>query len=163
MNQCIRKTGQSSVSSLPLIIGLVAFTPSIAVALETLCTRDEYVFWSCSAAGKVYSLCGQSAESPDTGYLQYRAGPATRPDIIYPASQTPATDNFRYQLLNRAAAVHFESAGFQHSIYESINAEASIDVEKDGKRLLSVRCDSSSNTLTLTSTINEFKAMGIYD
>lgn len=157
-DQCMIRHKLSSA----IITSLITFASGFSAAQENLCEDHEEVIWSCSSAIKVYSLCGSEHVKDEPGYLKYRAGTTKETEFVYPDSSQAPRDVFKYRLLNTTAVVEFENGGYRYLIYESINGEATIEVDKDGKTVANIECDSSTDTLTLTPTIKQFKAMGIY-
>jgi hypothetical protein len=146
-----------------IIVALFALISGPSVAQESLCDSSEQTVWSCTTKAKIYSLCAPKSGNPEKTYLQYRVGTPTRTELIFPSFRRPPTGVFRYLLYNTTASVQFENAGYQYAIYETINGKASIEVTKRDRTVASIQCDASTDTLTLTSTIGQFKDMGIYE
>lgn len=146
-----------------IIVASMAFVSGSSFAQANLCGSGEQTVWSCTAKAKIYSLCAAKSGSPKENYLQYRVGTPARIELVFPSVRRPPAGVFRYFLYNTTASVQFENAGYQYAINETINGEASIEVTKGDRIVASVRCDKSTDTLTLTSTIGQFKNMGIYE
>ena len=146
-----------------IIVALMALVSGSSFAQESLCDSSEQTVWSCTTKAKIYSLCAAKSGNPGKNYLQYRVGTPARMELIFPSFRRPPAGVFRYLLYNTTASVQFENAGYQYAIDETINGEASIEVTKGDRIIASVQCDTSTDTLTLTSTIGQFKDMGIYE
>lgn len=146
-----------------IIAVLLAFVSGSSTAQGSLCDRSEQTVWSCTKKARIYSLCGPNSGSQEKAYLQYRVGTLARKEFVFPSSHGPPAGVFRYLLYNKSASVQFENDGYRYAIDATINGKASIEVKKGDRMIASIQCDASTDTLTLTSTIGQFREMGIYD
>ena len=119
--------------------------------------------WSCQAGRKVYRLCASQDLGPTTGHLQYRVIRSGKIEFQYPSANAHPRGVFRLALLPRGASLSFTDAAHEYGIYEPLAGQTTIDVSKGGKGVASVTCTKSSDTLTLTSTQDLFKEIGIYE
>ena len=138
-----------------------AATAAPATAKGELCEPNEQTIWSCAKGAKRYALCASKEIGAATSYLQYRAGVPARPDFVFPATRRPPKGVFKFANYNKTARVHFENAGYRYEILESIYGQATIDVAKGAKSVASIKCDTSTDTLTLNTTMEQFHQMGI--
>jgi len=73
--------------------GVMAPAPKIA----SHCSPQEKVIFSCGTANdKIISLCSSSTLTSSEGYLQYRFGPAGKPELIYPATMEHPSKHFQF-------------------------------------------------------------------
>jgi hypothetical protein len=152
----LRRNFAANLSALLLAV------PSLAAAQDSLCTGNEQMVWSCQAKGKIYSLCASPEISNSTGYLQYRAGSKTRVELNHPTTQRHPRGYFSFQLMPRGVSVTFTNKGYEYVISEPLAGRTSVNVSKGGQSLPPIECKSSSESLTLTTTINQFKAVGLF-
>jgi hypothetical protein len=151
-----------------LLIPLLLLLPtSLALAEATSpthCTTTETTIWSCSAKNKVYAVCASPGFGPGKGTLQYRAGPVGKPEFVFPKTPVGPKEVFHFTLLAQGAQLSFTNGGYRYDISEPLKGNTSIWIAKgDGPAKQAVSCRLSSDTLTLTTTINLFKSVGIYD
>lgn len=149
--------------------------PMLAVALSALlvhtaalaglgaCTTAERDIWSCEANGKFYTICASNDLGPDTGYMQYRVYQRATQEFAYPATPQHPKGLFKLNLLPRGAALQFKNEAYVYVISEPLAGATKISVRKGSQHLASVNCTDYSDTLTLTSTLNFFATLGIYD
>lgn len=137
--------------------------PLNAIAQPSLCTREELTEWSCSAKGKIYSICSSKDLSATAGYMQYRAGKLSKTEFTFPEQLKHPKDIFRLNLLARGASFSFSNGAYEYNIYEPLGGPTLIDVSKGDNPLASITCSSATDTLTLTTTMNRFRLFGIYE
>lgn len=126
----------------------------------TLCTAAEVTEWSCSTRSTRYALCSSKDLGPHSGYLQYRAG-TTRTTFRYPAAPEHPAGRFELHLLPRGVSMRFTNDGVQYAIDEPLAGPTTIDLMRDDAPLASITCRTSSDTLTLTRTLEHFRAAGV--
>src|SRR5262245_1524391 len=92
-----------AITSVSVMAPAPTATPSVmALTLKVTshCTPEEKVIFSCAATNaKVISLCSSSPLTSSDGYLQYRFGPADRPELVYPATREHPSKNFQFGTL----------------------------------------------------------------
>ena len=145
------------------LVFLYTSVPLVATATESHCTAIESVIWSCSSNNKIYSVCASKNLGASTGYMQYRVGYLRKPDFLYPEKPQHPKSFFNFELLNRAARLNFTNVKFHYEITDQLIGESYIDVTKNEKPVATVTCSDSTQTLTDTTSINLFKAIGIYE
>lgn len=145
-----------------VLVAAALFAP-VALAQSNLCSKDEVTVWSCSTKAKVYSLCASRDLSPSSGYLQYRAGKGAKAEFAFPDPPQPPRGHFLLRLAPRGASLSFKNGDYDYWIYEPLAGSTTIDVLKAGKPIGTVTCSWSSDTLTLTETLNRFQALGAYE
>jgi hypothetical protein len=96
--------------------------------------------------------------------MQYRAGrPGKAPEFVYPSQLVSPKGFFQFGLLAQGAQLSFTSGKYLYEINELLKTDTIIYVSKDGKYVGNeITCHPSSETLTLTTTMNRFKLLGIY-
>jgi hypothetical protein len=97
--------------------------------------------------------------------MQYRAGFAGKPEWVFPEQLSHPKGIFHYRVLAQGAQLSFVSGDYHYDLYEPLKGDASIWVSKGEvtKTKPTINCRTWTDTLTLTSTINRFKALGIND
>ena len=127
------------------------------------CHAEERSLWTCQAGRKVYALCASQDLGPATGHLQYRASKNGKVEFGYPSAKVHPRGVFRLALLPRGASLFFTSQGHEYSIHEPLAGKTTIDVSKEGKGIAGIMCAKSSDTLTLTSTLDFFREIGVFE
>src|SRR5512147_2857202 len=65
---------------------IVALVPALAFATETAeCQPPLRALFSCMAGAKTISICGSADLTTSGGLLQYRFGPPSAAELIYPS------------------------------------------------------------------------------
>jgi hypothetical protein len=146
----------------PYLLVALSLLPLSSIAQTSLCTQGEVTEWSCKAKGKIYSLCSSKDLSPTTGYMQYRAGKSSETEFTFPEHLEHPKGYFRLGLAPRGAWLTFSNAGYEYFIYEPLIGPTLIDVVKSQSPVASVTCRSATDTLTLTTTQDRFRLLGIY-
>src|SRR5262245_5598365 len=78
----------------PAAMSAVVATP---LAIKSHCAPGEKVVFSCSTTNaKIISLCSSSTLTASEGYLQYRFGPAGKPEFVYPATMEHPSKHFQF-------------------------------------------------------------------
>lgn len=144
-----------------VLICILGLSSRAAIASNSHCTSSEDVVWSCSANKKVFSVCASKGLGKDTGYMQYRAGPAGKPDFLFPKTHRHPVGLFTSRLLARAASLSFQNGQHVYTVVDPLMGEAQIEVFKDAKFIATIECGQSTHTLTDTTTLNLFKSIGI--
>ncbi len=133
------------------------------MAQPSLCTPSEVTEWSCTAKKKIYSLCSSKDLGAKAGYMQYRAGKASKTEFVFPERLEHPKGNFRLVLQAKGVMLSFSNAGYEYAIYEPLAGSTHIDVTKSqGAQVADVECNSATDTLTLTTTMKRFELLGIY-
>ena len=132
-----------------------------ASALTSLCEPEERTLWSCERMGKTYALCASRSADASAGYMQYRVGNVGAVEFSYPEALKHPKSAFRFSLLAKGASLAFENAGYDYSIYEPLMGRTTINVRKNDRDLSTFECESATETLTLTTTINRMEDWGI--
>lgn len=145
------------------LLAAISFFHLNAMAQPSLCAPNEVTEWSCAAKKKIYSLCSSKDLGANAGYMQYRAGNASKTEFVFPERQAHPKGNFRLDLQAKGVVLSFSNAGYEYAIYESVEGSTLIDVTKSqGAQVAAVTCNSATDTLTLTSTMKRFELLGIY-
>ncbi len=96
--------------------------------------------------------------------MQYRAGSNGKVQFVYPSQRVPPVGKFRFSLLARAAQLSFQNGEFTYEITEPLIGKTEIWVSQGGKGAVqAVECLNFTESLTLTTTQNRFKSLGIYE
>lgn len=150
--------------SIILSLGLLMVSPSAMAGDPSHCAPNEEVIWSCSSKNKTFELCASKDLGAASGYMQYRAGPPGKPEFVFPSKLVSPKGFFHYSLLAQGAQLSFTQGQYEYNLTEPLKGNASIWVLKgDEKAKLAVSCQKWSDTLTLTSTLDRFKSIGIYE
>jgi hypothetical protein len=79
-----------------LILVLILLSYATAsFAVDTLCTPDEKIIFTCSSGVKVASVCASKDLSPTNGYLQCRYGKGSKIEFIAPKVKKGLPPNLR--------------------------------------------------------------------
>jgi hypothetical protein len=96
-------------------------------------------------------------------YMQYRAGSKGKIEFVYPAQRGAPAGKFRFSLLAKGAQLSFQNGEFMYEITEPLIGTPQILVSRKNVNLTIIECQDHSDALTLTTTINRFKSLGIYE
>lgn len=140
---------------------ILCLLPINALTQPSLCKQDEVTDWSCTAKTKIYSVCSSKNLGAATGYMQYRAGKSTKIEFNFPEKLQHPRNIFQSDMLPRGVSLSFSNGEYKYTITESLSGLTMIDVSKAQKTLATISCDSATDSLTLTETINRFKTSGI--
>ena len=143
-------------------LAMAASLPSMA-APGTLCSTDEEIIFTCNTKRKTYEICASRDLGATSGYMQYRAGSNGKVEFVYPKRRMLPTGKFKFVLLARGAQLSFQNDEFTYEIVEPLIGTPQIWVSQKDKSLSSIECLNHSDFLTLTTTQNRFKALGIYE
>lgn len=150
-------------NSSTLLFAALSFFHLGAIAQTGLCTQGETTEWSCTAKKKTYALCASKDLGAETGYMQYRAGRGSKTEFVFPERREHPKGHFRLALQAKGVMFSFSNAGYEYAIYEPLAGSTHIDVaNSQGTQVADVTCDSATDTLTLTTTMERFKGLGIY-
>lgn len=96
--------------------------------------------------------------------MQYRAGSNGKVQFAYPSQRVSPVGKFRFSLLARGAQLSFQNGEFIYEISEPLIGKTEIWVSRgSGGAVLAAECRNLTESLTLTTTQNRFKALGIYE
>jgi hypothetical protein len=142
---------------------LLAAGPSQALAQKEAaaashCTVDETIIFACPVDNqRLLSVCVSQEYGPDSGYVQYRSGPAGKAETVVPAEKavpSRAAQSGTWMFSGGGGAyLRFEEGGISSHVYTAIgrwgdNGEtverAGAWVEKDGKVVSDIRCKGSA-------------------
>ena len=134
------------------LTNLIYFLSSTVIASESHCNTQEQIIFSCSIGTKVVSVCASKDLSATQGYVQYRFGVTSKPELLFPSStQTivPRT-NIQARTLMFAggggAYLRFINGNYNYNyiVYSAIGqswgAKDGIVVEKDRKIMVNLLC-----------------------
>lgn len=142
----------------------VVVSPVSATAAPSLCKADEVTQWSCVTRRKIYSVCASADIGTTAGYLQYRVGQPSKVEFSYPTTPQHPKGLFHFYLGGRGASLIFSNAGYEYWLGDDVQGKAQINVLQGKRSVASVACASSSTpSMSNTSTLNKFKAIGIDD
>jgi hypothetical protein len=129
---------------------------------SSLCRSPEQsVFW-CETKSRRFELCASDDLGPAAGYMQYRAGSGGKADFRFPEALEQPKGNFELVLVARGTVLVFRNGQVTYEINQPLAGSASIVVTREGRPGDGIPCRRDSDTLTLTSTIDRFKALGIF-
>lgn len=145
-----------------LVLAITQTSASMATS-KLLCSADEEVIFSCITKLKTYAVCASRDITATSGYMQYRAGNG-KAEFIYPKRRIAPPGKFQFNLLPRGAQLSFHNGEFTYEIVEPLIGKPQIWVShENGSPVLAAECQNHSDSLTLTTTQNRFKSLGIYE
>jgi hypothetical protein len=144
-----------------LVLSALSVLAPSSIAQSSLCTQDEVTEWSCTAKGKIYSVCSSEGLSPTTGYMQYRAGTTSKTEFAFPEPPRHPKGFFHLNLLPRGASLGFSNGGYEYAIDEPLAGATFVAISKGQGPVAFVTCKSATRTLTLNQTMDRFKLLGI--
>jgi hypothetical protein len=126
-------------------------TPSVMASMLKVtshCMPEEKVIFSCDTANaKVISLCSSSTLTSSDGYLQYRFGPAGKPEFVYPATREHPGKYFQLGTLMYSGGggefLKFRNGEYTYIVFDGIGKgweKAGVVVSKSEKRIAYLPC-----------------------
>jgi hypothetical protein len=97
---------------------LASFLPTVSLAAETLCERNEVVRFSCRIknSAKTVSVCSSKILNEDSGYLQYRFGTPKKIELTFPSERKNTLGEFTWES-HRPYQGYYDSLGFVNGEY----------------------------------------------
>lgn len=124
-----------------------------ALVVKSHCAPQEKVIFSCATANaKIISLCSSSTLTSSEGYLQYRFGPAGKPELVYPATKEHPSKHFQFGESNYSSGVglylKFKNSEYTYALF-SVSTKfgerrAGVDVSKPGEQIAYIECKGKS-------------------
>ncbi|MDR1509008.1 MAG: hypothetical protein LBS53_05175 [Synergistaceae bacterium] len=123
-------------------------------AVASHCAVDETIIFACPVDDqRLLSVCASREYGPDSGYVQYRSGPADMAETVVPAEKAApsrAAQSGAWMFSGGGGAyLRFEEGGTSYHVYTAIGRwgnnggtaeRAGALVEKDGKVVSDIRC-----------------------
>jgi hypothetical protein len=132
------------------VLGAVVLTSVMAQkpTVVSHCKANEEVIFSCTTTkAKVISLCSSSLLTPDSGYLQYRFGPANKPELVYPATNEHPKKLFQSgtQMYSGggSAFLKFKKGDYTYVVFDGIGRgweKEGVVIKKSGKQIAYLPC-----------------------
>jgi hypothetical protein len=144
-----------------LLVLLVSAGQSWAEQSSLCRSPEQSLFW-CETRSKRFELCASNDLTAAAGYMQYRAGSGGKVDFRFPEALELPKGNFELVLMARGTVLVFKNGQVTYEISQPLAGSASILVTREGRQGDEIPCRRDSDTLTLTSTIDRFKALGIF-
>jgi hypothetical protein len=136
-----------------------------ASAVQSFCTTEESIVFTCQSGTKQVSVCASRTVSPTAGYVQYRfgsigaAGKAGAPlEIAHPAGQVhPLKAAYGTGVMfsgGGGAWLRFRNPPYAYVVYSGIGrwgpngeptAKEGLVVEKDGVAVAHLKCNGNSS------------------
>jgi hypothetical protein len=127
---------------------------AVSAAPASHCAADEALIFACPVDGqKLLSICASREYGPDLGFLEYRYGPADKPEMTLPAVKTAPAKAARSGLWSFSggggAYLRFMNGESAYYVYTAVGKwgekgetveKAGVAVEKDGKVSADIRC-----------------------
>ena len=148
------------------VIGiLLTIVPVLSLAAPlSLCSAREETIFSCHTKRKTYEICASKDLSATSGYMQYRVGSNGKAEFMVPSQRLVPVGHFKFGLLARGAQLTFQNGEFTYEIVEPLIGKTTIWVlPRNGSAIQAAECQNSTESLTLTTTLNRFKSLGIYE
>jgi hypothetical protein len=140
-----------AITSVSLMAPTPTATPGImtpALKVTSHCATEEKVIFSCATTNaKVISLCSSSPLTSSNGYLQYRFGPADKPELVYPATRAHPSKYFQLGTLLYSGGggefLKFRNGEYTYIVFSAIGKgweKAGVVVSKSEKRIAYLPC-----------------------
>ncbi|WP_349279628.1 hypothetical protein [Polaromonas hydrogenivorans] len=121
------------------LAGLTLLTLGLAqsgLASESLCSSDEFVYFSCRAASKTISLCGSKELGENLGYLQYKYGTPKKADLTFPTQKIAPIGVFvkDFQLWSHGgyeSSISFTVGEYLYSVYSALQLGSTESMNED--------------------------------
>lgn len=149
-----------------LVLGafLTGTSSFLMAAPVTLCSANEEVIFTCVTKRKMYEICASKDLSATSGYMQYRAGLNGKVEFVFPSRRVVPAGYFKFSLLARGAELTFRNGEFIYEIVEPLIGKTGIWVARgNGGAIQAAECQNFTESLTLTTTQNRFKSLGIHE
>jgi hypothetical protein len=140
------------------LIAIAAADPAAAAGAVTQCKPGETIVFSCSTGSRILSLCASKELSKNSGYMQYRYGPAGKPELAFPETPrhpagifTPGTLMFSG---GGGAYVKFSKPPYAYTVFSAIgnfgrnNGKGTVQgvaIAKDEAQFANIPCRTDSN------------------
>jgi len=121
---------------------IVSFLPTVALAEETLCERNELVQFSCRIknSAKTVSVCSSKILNENFGYLQYRFGTPKKIELTFPSERKNTLSKFTWEshrpYQGRYDALIFVNGEYIYTIYMADGSDtdpsSGVTISKDG-------------------------------
>jgi hypothetical protein len=126
-------------------------------AAVTQCKAGETIVFSCSTGSRILSVCASKDLSKNAGYMQYRYGPAGRPELVFPETLrhpaglfTPGTLMFSG---GGGAYLKFSKPPYVYTVFSAIGnwgrngkgTAQGVAIQKDGAEFANIPCRSDAN------------------
>jgi hypothetical protein len=140
-----------------LVLMAAGAAPLPAAAAVTHCKANETVVFSCSTGSHILSICASRDLSKNAGYLQYRYGPAGKPELAFPETPrhpaglfTPGTLSFSG---GGGAYLRFSKPPYAYTIFSAIGnwgrngkgTAQGVAIQKDGAEFANFPCRTDAN------------------
>jgi hypothetical protein len=111
------------------------------------CSKDENVVFSCSVGKKTASVCASRDAAKDKGYVQYRFGMISKPEMTFPDNKEPGNKNFTFEYFLGASGysnlISFNKGTYSYEVISSFTKGqdiGSIEVWRSGKIITTIQC-----------------------
>lgn len=135
--------------NLVALIGLSCLVSLPVAAVDSHCSEQEQIIFSCSLGKNIVSVCASKEISQTSSYLQYRFGQKSAPELVFPSSTTPPN-----HLTIQARTLMFSGGGgsylrfingqYHYVVYTAIGkgwgTKEGVAVEKNGKLIANLMC-----------------------
>jgi hypothetical protein len=126
---------------LPIIFALI---PDHAVAVnDTLCKKNEEVFFSCKLEKKIVSLCSSNIENA-LGYMTYRFGTSLKPELEYQVTQDDLNSKFNTAEIlyasNSSTVIWFNRLNFSYVLNFPMRGGPLLQVIKNSRVVSQMYC-----------------------
>ncbi|MER0215141.1 MAG: hypothetical protein DU481_02865 [Nitrosomonas sp.] len=168
------------MKTVALIGGLLGLIAEPVWAGESHCQADEQIIFSCSFGKKMVSVCASNDFSASKGYLQYRFGLKSAPELVFPdlTKAAPAASYVQARTLMFAGGgggyLRFINGQHHYIVYSAIGkgwgAKDGVAVEKSGQLVANLECrdvpvsklsEEFFNHASLPADRDEFQIPGI--
>ena len=133
---------------------LCALPSGVFAAPASHCGADETIVFTCPVAGqKLLSICSSREYGPERGFMEYRYGPAGKPEMVLPTEKTAPAKAARsgswmfsggggayVEFLNGTTGYYVYTAIGKWGEAGAVLEKAGVAVQKDGKVLVNIRC-----------------------
>jgi hypothetical protein len=155
---------------LPILFALI--TDHAAAANDTLCKKNEDVFFSCSVGKKIISICSPQKKIYPA-YLNYKFGLPGKIELNVKTSDGKVlTQFYRSEILgasNAATAIWFKAKKYHYVLTNPIKGDTTLEVLENNHSIYKLVCksdfygdiDAPNNILEKSTQSEYFKLYGI--
>jgi hypothetical protein len=138
-----------------------------ALNVPSHCAPQEKVIFSCATTNaKIISLCSSSTLTASEGYLQYRFGPAGKPELVYPATKEHPSKHFLFGHPHYTGAfgdyLKFKNGEYAYALFDFFikfeGDKTGVVVSKSEEQIAYIPCKGGSQ---LAMGINDFEKIKI--
>ena len=159
------------------ILGTLLFTYCSVGFANTLCNKNENIFFSCKTGKKIISICTSNPIGSTSGYLQYRFGTNNKIQLQHPSSKLHPHNFFTLysSSFSRGYITHlnFSIGKYSYAVYDTLTGNFSpsnghtktsgVKVIYEGKVISDLQCLDTKHTKIYDDLNHLFQKGGGYE